>query len=32
MFLGLLNPYPDPLVGGMGPAPDPDPYITKQNK
>ncbi len=26
MFLGLLDPDPDPLVGGM----DPDPSITKQ--
>jgi hypothetical protein len=28
MFLGLLDPDPDPLVGGMDP--DPDPSITKQ--
>jgi hypothetical protein len=35
MFLGLLDPDPDPLVRGMDPesdhlAPDPDPSITKQ--
>jgi hypothetical protein len=23
MFLGLLDPHPDPLVKGMDPAPDP---------
>ncbi len=28
MFLGLLNPDPDPLVKGM----DPDPSIIKQKK
>jgi hypothetical protein len=31
VFLGLLDPDPDPLVRGMdpdsGPAPDPDPSI-----
>ncbi len=38
MFLGLLDPDPDPLVRGMDPdlapdpylAPDPDPSIIKQ--
>jgi hypothetical protein len=32
MFLGLLDPDPDPLVRGMDPAPAPDldPSITKQ--
>jgi hypothetical protein len=25
MFLGLLDPDPDPLVRGMDPYPDPDP-------
>jgi hypothetical protein len=29
MFLGLLDPDPDPLVRGMDP--DPDPSITMQN-
>jgi hypothetical protein len=28
MFLGLLDTYPDPLVRGMDP--DPDPFIIKQ--
>ncbi len=28
MYLGLLDPDPDPLVIGMGP--DPDPCIIKQ--
>jgi hypothetical protein len=28
MFLGLLDPDPDPLVSGMDP--DPDPSIIKQ--
>jgi hypothetical protein len=34
MFLGHLDPDPDPLVRGMDPAPDPDldSSITKQNK
>jgi hypothetical protein len=35
MFLGLLDPDPDPFVRGMVPDPvpvtDPDPSITKQN-
>jgi hypothetical protein len=32
MFLGLLDPDPDPLVRGVypDPAPDPDSSITKQ--
>ncbi len=30
MFLGLLDPDPDPLVRGMDPDPDSDPSITKQ--
>ena len=30
MFLGLLDPDPDPLVRGMDPDPDPDHYIIKQ--
>jgi hypothetical protein len=32
MFLGLLEPDPDPLVRGMDPdwAPDPDPSTIKQ--
>jgi hypothetical protein len=30
MFLGLMDPEPDPLVSGMDPAPDPDPSIIKQ--
>jgi hypothetical protein len=36
LFLGLLDPAPDPLVRGMDmdmdtdPAPDPDPSIIKQ--
>jgi hypothetical protein len=32
MFLGLLDPYPDPLVRGTDPAqaPAPDPFIIKQ--
>ncbi len=32
MFLGLLDPDPDPLVRGVDPdpAPDPGPAITKQ--
>jgi hypothetical protein len=32
MFLGLLDPDPDPLVRGMDrdPAPAPDPSIIKQ--
>ena len=32
MFLGLLDPDPDPLVKGMDPDPaaDPDPSIIKQ--
>jgi hypothetical protein len=34
MFLGLLDPDPDPLVRGMDPDPDPaldpDPSIIKQ--
>jgi hypothetical protein len=32
MFLGLLDPDPDPSVRGMNPAPDPDPSFTKQKK
>jgi hypothetical protein len=34
MFLGHLDPYPDPSVRGMDPdpAPDQDPSITKQKK
>ncbi len=32
MFLGLLNPDPDPLVRDMDPAPDPDPSIIKQKQ
>jgi hypothetical protein len=36
MFLGLLDPDPDPSVSGMDPDlypdPDLDPYITKQKK
>ena len=31
MFLGLLDPDPDPLVKGMDPDPDPDTSIIKQN-
>jgi hypothetical protein len=34
MFLGLLDPDPDPLVRGMDPAPNPDPdpsIITGKN-
>ena len=31
MFLGLLDPDPDPLVRGMNPAPDPDPSILSKN-
>ncbi len=30
MFSGLLDPDPDPLVRGIYPATDPDPYIIKQ--
>jgi hypothetical protein len=30
MFLGLLDPNPDPLVIGMDPDPDPDPSSTKK--
>jgi hypothetical protein len=30
MFLGLLDPDPDPLVRGMDQDPDPDPSIIKQ--
>jgi hypothetical protein len=30
MFLGLLDPDPDPLVKGMVPALDPHPSIIKQ--
>jgi hypothetical protein len=30
MFLGLLDPDPDPLVRGTDPAPDPEPSIIKQ--
>jgi hypothetical protein len=30
MFLGLLDPDPDPLVRGMDPALDPDPSIIMQ--
>jgi hypothetical protein len=30
MFLGLLDPDPDPLVRGMDPDQDPDPSIFKQ--
>jgi hypothetical protein len=30
MFLGLLDPDPDPSVRGMDPDPDLDPSITKQ--
>jgi hypothetical protein len=30
MFLGLLDPDPYPLVRGMDPDPDADPYIIKQ--
>jgi hypothetical protein len=29
MFLGLLDPDPDPLVRGMDPNPTPDPPIIK---
>jgi hypothetical protein len=32
MFLGLLDPDPDPLVRGMDLNPDPDASITKQKK
>jgi hypothetical protein len=32
MFLGLLDPDPDPSVRGMDPDPDLDPSITKQKK
>jgi hypothetical protein len=32
MFLGLLDPDPDPSVRGMSPDPDLDPSITKQKK
>jgi hypothetical protein len=32
MFLGLLDPHPDPSVRGMDPDPDLDPSITKQKK
>jgi hypothetical protein len=34
MFLGVLDPDPDPLVRGMDPAPDPapDPSIIKQKQ
>jgi hypothetical protein len=34
MFLGLLDPDPDPSVRGMDPDPEPelDPSITKQKK
>jgi hypothetical protein len=31
MFLGLLDPNPDPLVGGMDSDPALDPSIIKQN-
>ncbi len=31
MFLGLLDPDPDPLVRGMDPGQDPNPSIIKQN-
>jgi hypothetical protein len=34
MFLGLLDPVPDPLVRGMDPDPNPDPdpsIITGKN-
>jgi hypothetical protein len=31
MFLGLLDPVPDPLVSGMDPVPDLDPSIIMQN-
>ncbi len=31
MFLGLLDPDPDPLVRGMDPDPDSDPSINMQN-
>jgi hypothetical protein len=30
MFLGLLDPAPDPLVRGMDPDPDLDPSIIMQ--
>jgi hypothetical protein len=30
MFLGFLDPDPDPLVRGMDPDPDPDPSIIMQ--
>jgi hypothetical protein len=30
MFLGVLDPEPDPLVRGTDPAPTPDPSINKQ--
>ncbi len=30
MFLGLLDPDPDPSVRGMDPAPDPDPSVIMQ--
>jgi hypothetical protein len=32
MFLGLLDPAPDPLVRGMDPDPAPDPSIIKQKQ
>jgi hypothetical protein len=32
MFLGLLDPDPDPSVRGMDPDSDLDPSITKQKK
>ncbi len=31
MFLGLLDPDPDPLARVMDPDPAPDPSIIKQN-
>ncbi len=31
VFLGLPDPRPDPLVTSMGPDPDTDPSIIKQN-
>jgi hypothetical protein len=31
MFLGLLDPDPDPLVRGMDPDPSPDPSIIMKN-
>jgi hypothetical protein len=32
MFLGLMDPDPDPLVRGMDPDPNSDPSIIKQKQ